>query len=97
LHATPRASGEVRQSPQRIAVIGNDLSRQCGIATLTSDFCEALLGRRSDSNILALPLNDADEGYDDPGRVSFGLAQNSLSSFVCAEHRRRLSIPSRPA
>jgi len=37
-----------RLSPKRIAVIGNHLPRQCGIATFTTDLLEALINEVND-------------------------------------------------
>ena len=35
---------DARPLPLRIAVIGNHLPRQCGIATFTTDLCDAIAG-----------------------------------------------------
>ena len=49
--------------PSRIAVIGNYLPRHCGIATFTTDLCEAVSAEYGTARLLALPVNDTDQGY----------------------------------
>src|SRR5579863_6505662 len=67
--------------PSRIAVIGNYLPRQCGIATFTTDLCSAISSEYGTSRLLALPVNDTLEGYDYPARVRWSLAQDDLGSY----------------
>jgi glycosyltransferase involved in cell wall biosynthesis len=67
--------------PSRIAVIGNYLPRQCGIATFTTDLCSAISAEYGNARLLALPVNDTLEGYDYPARVRWSLAQDELSSY----------------
>jgi glycosyltransferase involved in cell wall biosynthesis len=67
--------------PSRIAVIGNYLPRQCGIATFTTDLCSAISAEYGTARLLALPVNDTQEGYDYPPRVRWSLAQEELTSY----------------
>ena len=67
--------------PSRIAVIGNYLPRQCGIATFTTDLCSAISAEYGSARLLALPVNDTEEGYDYPPRVRWSLAQDDLASY----------------
>src|SRR5271154_6922672 len=67
--------------PSRIAVIGNYLPRHCGIATFTTDLCEAISAEYGTSRLLALPVNDTDQGYDYPARVRWSLAQDDVTSY----------------
>jgi glycosyltransferase involved in cell wall biosynthesis len=67
--------------PSRIAVIGNYLPRQCGIATFTTDLCAAISSEYGTARLLALPVNDTDEGYDYPARVRWALAQDEVKSY----------------
>src|SRR3984893_8194798 len=67
--------------PSRIAVIGNYLPRQCGIATFTTDLCAAISTEYGPALLLALPVNDTEQGYDYPARVRWSLAQNDVSSY----------------
>jgi len=77
-----RARSQSRPSlPSRIAVIGNYLPRQCGIATFTTDLCAAISAEYGTARLLALPVNDTDQGYDYPARVRWSLAQDDLKSY----------------
>ena len=67
--------------PSRIAVIGNYLPRQCGIATFTTDLCAAISAEYGTARLLALPVNDTEEGYDYPARVRWSLAQDDVASY----------------
>src|SRR5277367_6146642 len=67
--------------PSRIAVIGNYLPRQCGIATFTTDLCAAITAEYGSARLLALPVNDTEQGYDYPARVRWSLAQDDLTSY----------------
>ena len=67
--------------PSRIAVVGNYLPRQCGIATFTTDLCSAISAECGTARLLALPVNDTQLGYDYPARVRWSLAQDDLSSY----------------
>src|SRR5713226_4574074 len=67
--------------PSRIAVIGNYLPRQCGIATFTTDLCDAIATEYGAARLLALPVNDTEEGYDYPSRVRWSLAQDDVRSY----------------
>src|ERR1039458_219520 len=67
--------------PTRIAVVGNYLPRQCGIATFTTDLCEAISTEYGAARLFALPINDTETGYAYPPRVRLALAQDDLSSY----------------
>ena len=67
--------------PNRIAVIGNYLPRRCGIATFTTDLCDALHAEYGVIDLLALPVNDTEEGYIYPARVRFELSEANLASY----------------
>jgi glycosyltransferase involved in cell wall biosynthesis len=67
--------------PSRIAVIGNYLPRQCGIATFTTDLCGAIAAEYGTARLLALPVNDTEQGYEYPARVRWALAQNDVTSY----------------
>ena len=74
----PRLSAAL---PSRIAVIGNYLPRQCGIATFTTDLCEAISAEYGSARLFAVPVNDTESGYAYPERVRLALQQNDLSSY----------------
>ncbi len=67
--------------PSRIAVIGNHLPRHCGIATFTTDLCSAISTEYGTTQLLAVPVNDTEEGYDYPARVRWSLAQDDKKSY----------------
>jgi glycosyltransferase involved in cell wall biosynthesis len=80
--AAPGARLQSKASlPSRIAVIGNYLPRHCGIATFTTDLCSALSAEYGTARLLALPVNDTEEGYDYPARVRWSLAQDDVTSY----------------
>lgn len=65
----------------RIAFIGNYLPRQCGIATFTTDLCEAVAGQYPGTTCIALPVNDVKTGYAYPARVRFELTEKDIESY----------------
>src|ERR1035438_3570459 len=67
--------------PSRVAVIGNYLPRQCGIATFTTDLCAAISSEYGTTRLLALPVNDTEQGYDYPDRVRWSLTQDDVKSY----------------
>src|SRR5437879_3240351 len=67
--------------PSRVAVVGNYLPRKCGIATFTTDLCDAIHAEYGATELLALPVNDTAEGYSYPARVRFELSEDSLDSY----------------
>jgi glycosyltransferase involved in cell wall biosynthesis len=78
--ARPRSQAKP-SLPSRIAVIGNYLPRQCGIATFTTDLCAAISAEYGTARLMALPVNDTDQGYDYPARVRWSLAQDDVKSY----------------
>jgi glycosyltransferase involved in cell wall biosynthesis len=64
-----------------IAFIGNYLPRQCGIATFTTDLCEALADKFKGTSCIALPVNDIEAGYEYPPRVRFELTEKDVESY----------------
>lgn len=67
--------------PGRIAVVGNYLPRHCGIATFTTDLCDAIHAEYGGVELLALPVNDIEEGYAYPARVRFELYEQDAGSY----------------
>ena len=67
--------------PSRIAIIGNYLPRQCGIATFTTDLCDAVSNEYGTERLFALPVNDPESEYGYPERVRFELTEEKLSSY----------------
>ena len=65
----------------RVAFIGNYLPRQCGIATFTTDLCEAIATEYTSTTFIALPVNDTAAGYAYPPRVRFELQEKDIESY----------------
>src|SRR5215813_5625149 len=63
----------------RIAFVGNYLPRQCGIATFTTDLCEAIATEHSETTCIALPVNDIDGGYPYPSAFDSSWRKKILS------------------
>jgi hypothetical protein len=64
------------QPTRHIAFIGNYAPRRCGIATFTTDICEAIADEFPAASCFAGAMNDRPEGYDYPPRVRFEIDQN---------------------
>ncbi len=75
--STPYARGN-------IAVIGNYIPRQCGIATFTSDLVEGISVASPGSSCYAVAMNDVPEGYDYPPRVRFEVSDKRLRHYQLA-------------
>ncbi|MFC2158545.1 glycosyltransferase family 4 protein [Acidobacteriota bacterium] len=69
---------------KRIAFIGNYLPRLCGIATFTTDLCEAFANEFRGTSCIALPVNDIEAGYEYPPRVRFELIEKNIESYCRA-------------
>src|SRR5580692_10045828 len=67
--------------PTRIAFVGNYLPRECGIATFTTDLCDALAGEYGERRLFAIPVNDPDSSYDYPEQVRLELTQEDIASY----------------
>jgi len=74
-----------------VAVIGNYVPRQCGIATFTTDLVEALSAEAPDINCWAVAMNDKPEGYAYPEKVRFEINQNMLSDYGIASEFLNIS------
>ena len=76
---------KIKNYPKRIAIVGNYLPRICGIATFTSDLCEALAHKLPNpENVIAIAMDDIEEGYDYPKRVKFEIRENVLRDYINA-------------
>ena len=70
--------------PVRIAVIGNHVPRQCGIATFTTDLCDAIATECSAAEMLVVAVNDPQSRHSYPARVRFEITEDDLSSYQAA-------------
>jgi glycosyltransferase involved in cell wall biosynthesis len=65
----------------KIAVLGDYLPRRCGIATFTTDLCDAIAVEAPNAALSVVATNDTREGYRYPSRVRFQIAENRLSEY----------------
>lgn len=79
--AASPAGGSILPLPTRIAVIGNYLPRQCGIATFTTDLCTAIASEFGSACLFAIPVNDPESSYDYPDRVRMEIEQDDCASY----------------
>src|ERR1700683_3694134 len=80
--AAPRARLHTKPSlPARIAVIGNHLPRQCGIATFTTDLSDAITAEYGASVLSVVAVNDRQSRYAYPARVRFQIDAGDISSY----------------
>jgi glycosyltransferase involved in cell wall biosynthesis len=73
-----------RSFTKRIAVIGNHLPRQCGIATFTTDLCDAIAAEYGDAKLSVVAVNDPLSPYAYPARVQFQITEGDISSYRAA-------------
>ena len=57
------------------------MPRQCGIATFTTDVCNAVAAAAPEALCFAGAVNDRIEGYDYPPRVRFEILEKDLNSY----------------
>lgn len=65
----------------RIAVVGNHLPRKCGIATFTTDLCNAIATESAASDLMVVAVNDAGSSYAYPLRVCYSITEGKLPSY----------------
>ncbi len=69
----------------KIAVIGNYLPRQCGIATFTTDLSQALARElKREKDLINIAMDDTLEGYNYPPQVKFRVRQDIQSDYFWA-------------
>jgi glycosyltransferase involved in cell wall biosynthesis len=70
-----------RSFPARIAIVGNHLPRQCGIATFTTDLSDAITAKYGAAVLSVVAVNDRQSSYAYPTRVRFQIAEGDISSY----------------
>ncbi|MXI86049.1 glycosyltransferase family 4 protein [Sphaerochaeta halotolerans] len=68
----------------KVALVGNYIPRQCGIAVFTADLLNALTREQPDMEIWAAVINDQMEGYAYPDQVRFEINQRSITDYRLA-------------
>jgi len=66
---------------RNLAFIGNYLPRLCGIATFTTDLCEAVANAYQETACFTIAVNDTAAGYAYPPRVRFEMEENDVASY----------------
>jgi glycosyltransferase involved in cell wall biosynthesis len=66
---------------QRVALLGNHLPRQCGIATFTTDLAGAIGGAFPSLDCLVVAMNDAVRRHAYPSSVRFEIEQDDVASY----------------
>jgi glycosyltransferase involved in cell wall biosynthesis len=72
---------ESSRAVRRIALLGNHLPRQCGIATFTSDLADAISATFPGIECAVVAMNDAGRRHAYGDRVRFEIAESDLSSY----------------
>jgi glycosyltransferase involved in cell wall biosynthesis len=76
LHPAPGNS-----SSAGVAFIGNHLPRQCGIATFTTDLCNAIAAEYGAGGLQVAAVNDPQSSYLYPARVRNQITEGDLASY----------------
>lgn len=71
-------------SIRRVALLGNHLPRQCGIATFTTDLSDAIAAVEPEVDCFVLAMNDGLQRHAYPGRVRFELTDNDPGAYTRA-------------
>jgi glycosyltransferase involved in cell wall biosynthesis len=69
---------------KRIALLGNHLPRQCGIATFTTHLADALGETMTGVDGFVVAMNDAGRRHSYPSRVRFEIKEGDLASYLRA-------------
>jgi len=69
---------------RRVALLGNHLPRQCGIATFTTDLSDAISSVGPDLDCFVLAMNDGRHQHAYPGRVRFELTDSDAGAYTRA-------------
>lgn len=74
-----------RRSHEGIALVGDYLPRNCGIATFTHDLAEAVASQRGEQQpVIVVAMNDTPKGYSYPDRVKFEVRQDYQIDYARA-------------
>ncbi len=77
-----------------IAFVSDYLPRKCGIATFTSDLCEAMALQGGENyDVFAVAMNDVPEGYPYPERVRFEIRQPVQADYRLAAEYLNIHQP----
>src|SRR5581483_1057483 len=65
----------------RVAFVGDYMPRQCGVATFTTDICEAVAAEYPNCECIVGAVNDCPEGYDYSTRIRFEIDEQEIESY----------------
>jgi glycosyltransferase involved in cell wall biosynthesis len=65
----------------RLAILGNHLPRQCGIATFTTDLSDSIAAQFSNLDCVVVAMNDAGKSYLYPPRVGCEIDESDIGSY----------------
>lgn len=92
-HAMHEPSARHHSRIKRIALIGNSLPRRCGIATYTTDICNAFAARFPDVKFDVWAMNDQGSSYDYPPEVVGSIDADDPGSYRAAAREIIVSEP----
>ena len=67
---------------KRLAILGNHLPRQCGIATFTTHLTDVPATELPHVDAFGLAMNDAGRRHTYPSRVQFKIATGSITHLL---------------
>ena len=74
-------NGRRQRSIHTIAMLGNHLPRHCGIATFTTDLCDAIEREMPELDCFVLAMNDVGARHAYPPRVRFEIPEGDVSAY----------------
>ncbi|MFO0950700.1 MAG: glycosyltransferase family 4 protein [Isosphaeraceae bacterium] len=78
---------------RKLAIIGNDIPRQCGIATFTHDMYASLASAYPDVDVSVVAVNDRDGGYAYGPEVRFEFDEGDLDGYLRAAEFLNFQCP----
>jgi len=79
---------------ESIAVIGDHLPRRCGIATFTTDLCDALAAELPGSeNVMTVAMDDVPDRYAYPDRIKFEIRDKVQVDYLQAADFLNINKP----
>lgn len=68
----------------RVALVGNHLPRQCGIATFTTDLCDAIAAEYGANAAIVVAIKDRQLPYAYPARARCEIEEGDISTYRAA-------------